>query len=94
MPVSRYRIYTSEKTKSFNTPMEDSNKAEETEEVPGSSAQGGREGRTNLYLSLPLALPSNLNTRRRGLLINNKKEFKQSNSQCGKFPRTNDRTHS
>lgn len=45
MPVSRYRIYTSEKTKSLNRPMEDSNKAEETEEVPGSSAQGGREGR-------------------------------------------------
>lgn len=29
MPVSRYRIYMSEKTKSLNTPMEDSNKAEE-----------------------------------------------------------------
>ena len=45
MPVSRYRIYTSEKTKSLNTPMEDSNKAEEREEAPGSSPQGGREGR-------------------------------------------------
>ena len=32
------------------------------------------------------------NTRHGGLLINNKKDFKQSNSQCGKFPRTNDRT--
>ena len=36
---------------------------------------------------------SKTNTRHGGLLINNKTEFKQSNSQCGKFHRTNGLVH-
>lgn len=37
-------VHKSEKTKSHNTPMEESNTAK-TEEGPGSEPQGGREGR-------------------------------------------------